>query len=377
VVDLSRVRERAWRRGLWVAVGMLLVAGGMAAATVDEPKPTPVATRPRPTTTSTTALPETTTTLEPTTTTAAPAPSSSVVAAAPVRKPAAPRPPTTRKPAAPKPAPPPPAAKPGGITAMFYYGWYPSAFETQGSRFNYGAKYDSQDPAVVRRHIDQMRYAGMQAGIASWWGAGHMTDKAFAVDMAMAEGTPFKWTIYYEREGPTDPNPSVEKLRSDLQYILDRYARHPNYLRVDNKPVVFVWPDGNDRCEMLDRWNQANTLGFYVVQKRFPGYTNCLNRTHSWHDYSPDKYLIKVDGYSHSVGPGFYHWNEPAPRLNRDPAAFEAAVKTMAASGSPWKLVTTFNEWNEGTSVEPAAEWASPSGYGVYLDILNRHLGRV
>ena len=37
--------------------------------------------------------------------------------------------------------------------------------------------------------------------------------------------------------------------------------------------------------------------------------------------------------------------------------------------------MTTYNEWGEGTAVEPATEWASPSGFGVYLDILHNHLG--
>jgi hypothetical protein len=43
----------------------------------------------------------------------------------------------------------------------------------------------------------------------------------------------------------------------------------------------------------------------------------------------------------------------------------------MVASGEPWQLVTTFNEWGEGTAVEAAEEWSSPSGYGQYLDALH------
>ena len=43
----------------------------------------------------------------------------------------------------------------------------------------------------------------------------------------------------------------------------------------------------------------------------------------------------------------------------------------MVASNARWQLVLTFNEWPEGTSVESAREWASPSGYGAYLDALH------
>jgi hypothetical protein len=45
----------------------------------------------------------------------------------------------------------------------------------------------------------------------------------------------------------------------------------------------------------------------------------------------------------------------------------------MVASGAPWQLVTTFNEWGEGTSVESAVEWDTASGYGAYLDALHRN----
>ena len=51
--------------------------------------------------------------------------------------------------------------------------------------------------------------------------------------------------------------------------------------------------------------------------------------------------------------------------------AFRQAVVDMDASAEPWQLVTTFNEWGEGTAVEPAREWQSASGYGAYLDALH------
>ena len=43
----------------------------------------------------------------------------------------------------------------------------------------------------------------------------------------------------------------------------------------------------------------------------------------------------------------------------------------MVASGAQWQLVTSFNEWGEGTAVESATEWSSPSGQGAYLDALH------
>ena len=98
---------------------------------------------------------------------------------------------------------------------------------------------------TVKHQVDQMRYAGIQAAIASWWGPGSSTDKAFATDLRAADGTPFRWAIYYELEGPGYPNQSPDQLHASMQYIADRYANDPNYLHVGGRPVVFVWPDGD------------------------------------------------------------------------------------------------------------------------------------
>ena len=43
----------------------------------------------------------------------------------------------------------------------------------------------------------------------------------------------------------------------------------------------------------------------------------------------------------------------------------------MATSGARLQLIVSFNEWGEGSSVESADEWASPSGFGQYLDVLH------
>jgi hypothetical protein len=346
-------------------VGLVVVALATIAACAGPPATQHIATGTVP---SETVAPSTTTTEAPTTTTAAPVTTA---------KPAAPRPATTSKPrTVTTKAPAAPVANGAGITAAFYYGWYRKDVGFPQTHYHpaYGP-YDARDLDTVKRQIAQMRYAGMQAAIASWWGPGHNTDEAFAVGLTAAEGTPFKWSIYYEPEGPGFPNLTVDQLRVSLQYVYDHYANHPNFLHLDGRPVIFVWPDPNDRCEMVTRWAAANTMGFHVVQKRFPGYESCQGVPNSWHDYSPDHYKIEVKPWSISVGPGFWRYDEASPRLARDPAQFESAVRALAGSSAMWKLLTTFNEFNEGTAVEPATEWASASGYGTYIDILHAVLG--
>src|SRR5579864_4597720 len=214
-------------RALAVGVVLLLAAAGTAVASHSSAS-TRVAvghSAPESTTSSTDA--PTSTSLDTTTTEA---PTSSA--------PAAPRPATTsashssapRTNAAPKPkpapAPPPPAS---GFTAAFYYGWYPSSFSNPGTKYHPTAgQYSSQDPNVVKNQISQMRYAGMQAGIFSWWGAAsspglpygyQQVDTAFGVALQAAHGTPFTWAVYFESGSPAFGDRSVGALRNYMQYI--------------------------------------------------------------------------------------------------------------------------------------------------------------
>ncbi len=38
-----------------------------------------------------------------------------------------------------------------------------------------------------------------------------------------------------------------------------------------------------------------------------------------------------------------------------------------------WQLITSYNEWGEGTSVESALDWQTESGFGMYLDVLHQY----
>jgi len=43
----------------------------------------------------------------------------------------------------------------------------------------------------------------------------------------------------------------------------------------------------------------------------------------------------------------------------------------MVNSNADFELVTTLNEWGEGTSVEPASEWIQGGVFGSYIAALH------
>jgi hypothetical protein len=266
------------------------------------------------------------------------------------------------------------------IRAAFYYPWFPEAW-TQRSIFPY-TRYDpslgfysSTDVAVIRKHIRSMQYGGIEAGISSWWGRGTKEDVRFPLLLRETNniGSRLRWAPYYEQESLG--NPSAAAIEADLSHIKSRYASDPAYLLVNGKPVIFVYADGADGCAMADRWKQGNaTQGFYIVLKVFAGYTTCPSQPSGWHQYSPASAANRQTGHSYSISPGFWQ-ADATERLARDLARWEGNVRDMVSSNERWQLVTTFNEWGEGTAVESAQEWATPSGRGAYLDALRFYNG--
>jgi hypothetical protein len=265
------------------------------------------------------------------------------------------------------------------IRAVFYYPWFPEAWNQQGFNpfTNYTPSlgyYDSGAVSIIQAHITEMTYGNINAAILSWWGQGSKTDKRVATVLAATPGSTnpkFRWSIYYENESQGDP--SVAQIQNDLQYIQSNYGSNSSFLRVNGKFVVFVYAAAADGCGMADRWTQAdNNLGHpaYIVLKVFSGYRFCTSQPDSWHQYSPAVRADQQRGFSYAISPGFWKKGE-APRLDRDITSWASNVKSMVGSGEPWQLVTTFNEWGEGTSIEAAQEWSSPSGFGQYLDVLH------
>jgi hypothetical protein len=81
---------------------------------------------------------------------------------------------------------------------------------------------------------------------------------------------------------------------------------------------------------------------------------------------------MENDPHSFAIAPGFWRADQPTarnPRLSQ--TTFCEHVAIMKDSPQMWHLITSFNEWGEGTAVESAVEWSSPSGYGIYLDCLH------
>ena len=127
--------------------------------------------------------------------------------------------------------------------------------------------------------------------------------------------------------------------------------------------MLFVYNIGREAsCTAVSRLLAASQGRFYLNLKVFEGYRDCPDQPDSWHQYVPADSYDQQGTDSATVSPGFFKFDEPVPRLPRDLERFRSGLASPGSSGARWQLVTSFNEWGEGTAVEPSRQWQSRQG---------------
>lgn len=232
--------------------------------------------------------------------------------------------------------------------------------------------YDSRDTEVLRWQDRAMGRAGIDIAIASWWGVGTHEDVTFTRVIRTCKSV--QWCIYYEMEAYGDPTP--RQIYSDIKSVLNRFASTGNYAKVDGKWLVFVYGAGGD--ETADRWREAKAMlaadAYLIYINADTGDASPANAPDPWdaiHHYSPIIYggatdtLPEVDD-SAWVSPGFWGVSDTDPVLPRSLSAFRAEWNTHVVERQHHRfmLIETWNEWHEGTQIEPGQEIVrDPTGY--------------
>jgi hypothetical protein len=283
-----------------------------------------------------------------------------------------------------------PVALRARVRAAFYYPWFPQTWgsDPQNPFTNYRpirGRY-STDLRTVKAQIADMQYARVSLGLASWFGQSSNTNANWPVLFQAARGTGFKWAPYYEPEGTSDPTPAT--IAADLHYLRTTYGGSALAMLPGRRMPVFVYNaddlDTAHGCATVTRWKQAKHLlqqqwaeNVYVDLKVFPGYATCADRAsiEGWHQYGP---ASAVQDFSHAPGDGSYaispgFWKAGmayggAPFLARDRARWQSNIAAMNASRAKWQLITTYNEWGEGTAIESSTGCRVTPPPGTYCD---------
>lgn len=242
--------------------------------------------------------------------------------------------------------------------------------------------YDSNDPGVIREHLKMAERAGIDAFIVTWWGKGLFSDRALAaaLDVARKEKSPVKFTIYYETvpQGAADP---VEAILDDFRYLRQQYADHPNFLREDDKPVFFIYGRAMGQLKS-PQWEVAlaglRSMGpaLLIADGFNPKWLALFDGLHEYNPVQrmvqkadmPERYRTTADMCraagkisAATILPGYDDSNIGRTRvikLDREKGELYQRLWQAAIDAAPdWVLITSFNEWHEGSEIEPSIEW--------------------
>lgn len=236
--------------------------------------------------------------------------------------------------------------------------------------------YDSNDPHAIRRHLKWCVDAGIDGLIATWWGQGIYHDKALKVVLDEASECPTKISIYYE----IVPNDEALGVINDFRYILSNYGNHPGFFKIDGKPVIFVY--GRAMAQLkAEQWAKvlekikSEYDAFFIADT---GSAELIKIFDGGHTYNPVGLVVQqadmMAFYSDLVDkcrsfdkiacatviPGYDDSNIGRKQIlvaNRRGGELYKSLWAKAEHSNPdWILITSFNEWHEGSEIEPSIE---------------------
>ena len=256
--------------------------------------------------------------------------------------------------------------------AIFYYPWYGtplhdgvwSHWNQNGHRppadvysryFPAIGPYSSGDPSVVRRQMGEIAAAGVNEVVISWWGRGSPEDARLPLVLAAARKNHLQTAIHLEPYTGRSPGSVAE----DLIYlaslrIRDVYVYHPlDFPAADWVPVTSSKPAG------MRLFAGTELVGF-AASAGFDGFY-----TYDFVDYGGGKF-IRLCREAHargllcepSVGPGYNGVRAGELSLSRgrnNGQTYDNLWKAALKAQPDGVTITSFNEWGEGTQIEPAA----------------------
>lgn len=263
----------------------------------------------------------------------------------------------------------------------FYYAWFDEQTWTPDHVADIPAEpYVSRDPGAMARHIDQANSAGIDSFVVSWLGPGNPTDERFRLLLDIAAGKGFSAAIDFE----ANRYASRDALISSLVYVRDQLMPHGAYARVNGKPVLYFW---RQQIRSVDDWAairsevDPNHDQIWIAEGVNIAYQRVFDGHHlysiAWssdvnHTLSDWSRRVRRAGadklWVATVMPGYDDTRtDRADRFARDRRNgdyYREAWNAAIATRPDLIVITSFNEWVEGSMIEPSVSYGS-----LYLDL--------
>jgi glycoprotein endo-alpha-1,2-mannosidase len=276
----------------------------------------------------------------------------------------------------------PATAQAGVRVSAFYYPWYGTssrdgAFQHWSQRghsppndiasayYPLRGLYSSSDTLVIAQQMEEIRAAGIDEIAVSWWGQGSPEDIRLPEVVAAAQDDGIAVAVHLEPyTGRT-----VASTVADLVY-LRRYGLRTFYVyRPFDLPIAdwaaakaALHAGGSTLFAQTALVGAAAAAGFdgvytyYIVVYGGGKFARLCKEAHA------AKLLCAP-----SVGPGYdarRGSGDPVLKSRRNGATYDSMWKMAIQAGADRVTITSYNEWHEGTQIEPAS--SSPTRRGRY-----------
>ena len=263
-----------------------------------------------------------------------------------------------------------------------YEGWF-------GHPRHISIGYSSHDPATVQKQIEEAKAMGISGFVVDWYGDREpFINQSYALVQSLAAKNNFQVAMIYD-ETTAETGASDEAI-ADLNMFHDTYLAanadgHQAYLTYQGRPVIFVFSHGgytnwDEVRTALNRWNPAP----FLIQENLPGkYPGAFDGDYAWINPGPKgwaangsnwgklylAHFYQTMGEQYSdriiIGGAWSQFNDSRASwgLNRHISARCGATLTdtlnlwrkffPAGQTIPFVLVETWNDYEEGSDIEP------------------------
>ena len=268
-------------------------------------------------------------------------------------------------------------------SAIFFYPWYSNPahdggyahwqenghappFDVASAFFPARGAYSSSDPRVLTAQMRDIAHAHVDEVVSSWWGWGSAEDERLPEVLRVAHR--YGLTVAVHLEPYLGRSPA--SIGSDLPHLRDLGIRDVYVYRAEDFTAE-EWAAVNLRLSGLRVFAQTNHVGF-AARAGFAGFY-----TYDILEYGGAKFA-RFCRQAHaagilcapSVGPGYqaYPANGDLRVKPRDAGAtYDCMWRAALEAHADVVTITSYNEWGEGTQIEPAGRGGRYQSYdGAY-----------
>ena len=280
-----------------------------------------------------------------------------------------------------------------------YMMWYqPDVFDgTKTFDVPASGGYDSDDMGTIQRQVALAQQACLSGFAAHWFGAKEpRTTANFSKLLQASSGTNQQHAIVLLENSLR--RATEKDLSASVNAVLANWANHPTYRKIDGKPVIFFegmtrpWGGLGAAKAGWARVRQAadpDRKAIWFAEGLGPTFNPLFDGLYVYridHQTAPRNWVKqptfatqlraveKQSGvkqyFADSIAPGFDDTRSakirgvdvrtPAPSFARDRkngAYYKDTFSVTAQTGGDLMLVKSFNEWIEGTAIEPGSKY--------------------